>query len=433
MEEIKNINLLRPELSQKEMFMESPGTVFHKADYLAVFMVMIAARHIWDSYIWGGIYWVVFAMIYVGANFLYVKMQKRLITKESYLYAGFVLAAGICLVIINQSEADEIASGFVIPLMLFYHGFGVYFILTLNGNRIDGCLNERGVLDLLRGIFVIPIVHSYRLVQAAVYGIGKLFTKRIKGKQLYSERMKQVVIGIAIGCLILLIAVPLLMGAEESFSTFMHSIIDPLFEINFNVSHIFRPENIIIFMIACYLYGLSYGSGKTKVPVLTKREPKFTLAAITSQVVVCGLYLLFFIIKFADAAVKMGRGSGTFVYSSYARAGFFELCGIAFLNVMIYYLIRFMAEWNHKKIKVLSTIFCIETIAFVVLAFYKMCLYIDAYGYTFKRVFTSWFMLVLLVGFVLFVYQIWREYNVIRITILFGAVSFLTVSYVWCF
>lgn len=435
MEEMRNIKQLSPEPLPKEVSEVRSRTVFNKADYLAVFMVLVAAwGYVWGGSKFGNLYWLVFAIIYLGANLLYVRMQKREITKESYLYAGFVLAASICLVLSSQKGAvDEIAAGFIFPLLLFYHGFGVYFILTLNRNRIDDCLNERGVWDILRGIFVIPFAHCYRLVQATIDGIGKLFPKAIKGKRQYSEKIRQVAIGVGIGCLILLVAVPLLMAAEESFSNFMFAVGGHLTKAGIDLLGIFRFENIGVLIVACYLYGLSYGAGKTKVPVLTKKEPKFTLAAITCQVVVCGLYLLFFIIKFADAAATVSLGRGTFVYSTYARAGFFELCWIAFLNVVIYYLIRYMAEWNNQKIKVLSTVLCVETIAFVVLAFYKMCLYIDAYGYTFKRVITSWFMVVLLVGFVLFIYQVWRESNVIRITVWFGAVSFLLVACVWCF
>lgn len=427
MEEMKDVEQVIP--------VEKPRTIFGKADYLATLTVLAAAwSYVWGSDTFGALSWLVFATIYIGANLLYAKMQMRTITKESNCYACFVLAASICLMWSEQKEwIDDIAAGFIFPLLLFYHGFGIYFILTLNRNRIDGCLNEWGVCDMLRGIFVIPFTHFYRLVQAVVDGIRKLYSREKNGKRQYSEKIGQIIVGVGIGCLILLVAVPLLMAAEESFANFMSAIGIHLLGTYFDFFDIFRFENILMIIVACYLYGLSYGAGKTKVPVLTKKEPKFTLAAITCQVVVCGLYLLFFVVKFADAAATVSRGSGTFVYSTYAREGFFELCWIAFLNAMIYYLIRYMAEWDNHKIKVLSTVFCVETIAFVVLAFYKMCLYIQAYGYTFKRVITSWFMMVLLVGFVLYIYQTWRPSNVIRFTVWFGAVSFLLVSGVCCF
>lgn len=408
--------------------------VFGKADYLAVFTVLFAAwSYIWGSYLFDEFFWVLFGVIYVGANFLYIKMRNLPITKESYLYAAFVLVSGICLVFCSQRAwADEIIAGFVLPLILFYHSFGIYFILTLNRNRIDNCLDERGVLDIIRGFFVIPFMHCYRLVQVIIRGMGELFPKVISGQKQHSERIKQIAIGTGIGCLILLVAVPLLMAAEESFSAFMVSTCGHLFQAGTGLFHIFRVENVIMFAIACYLYGLSYGAGKTKAPVLIKKEPRLTLAAITCQMVVCGLYLLFFIVKIVDTASIVSQGRGTFVYSEYARAGFFELCWIAFLNVVIYYLIRYMANWDNKKVKVLSTLLCVETIAFIMLAFYKMCLYIGAYGYTFKRVITSWFMVVLLVGFVLFIYQTWKRFNAVRITVWFGAVSFLVVAYGCC-
>ncbi|MFV0363018.1 MAG: DUF4173 domain-containing protein [Suipraeoptans sp.] len=414
---------------------ESMNKEFKAADYLAIITVLVAS---W-SYVWlcidhGGIYWLVFAVIYIGAGIIYAIMNKRTISKESGLYALFIIAASICLAFIGSdiSMNNAIAYEFEFPLLVFYHGFGVYFIMTINNNRIDDCLDERSVIDMLRGVFAIPFRYFIRLAQAIISGVSRLFNKAITGERKHGKKIEQIVIGISLGFFILLIAIPILMSAEESFSNFVWTFGGHLIKIMEMLFDNIDFRFICMILVASYLYGLLYGANVSKTPLAIHREPKYTLAAVTCQVVVCSLYALFFVVKFVDVLQKVNASEGGLVYSEYAREGFFELCFIAFLNVLIYYLIRYMSEWKNKKIKVLSTVLSVETLAFIILAFYKMNMYITAYGYTFKRIITSWFMVVLFVGFILFIYQTWRKFNAIRITVWFGSISFLATAYMWC-
>lgn len=410
-------------------------TVFTKADYLAMATVLATAWcYTWGFRLFGMSIWPVSASIYLGANYLYVWMQKRSLPKESLLYALFILTASFQPVLYDRlGIVNDSALQFGTLLFLLYHGAGIYFVFILNHSRIDNCLNERSILDLLRGAFVIPFAHCYRMIQAALSGCRKLLFKKHGKDRLHSGLFKQIFVGFGIGCLLLLIAIPLLAAADISFSNFVSHVSAKLIHVISDLFNIFQMENVFMLLIACYLYGLTYGAGKSKVPVLPRNKPVFTLAAFISLLIVCGAYLSFFVVKLADVMATVSHGQENFSQSAYARAGFFELCWIAFLNVLIFYLSRFMAKWNDPKIKIMSTVLCAETLAFVGLAFYKMRLYINYYGYTFKRVLTSWFMIVLFVGFLLFIIKTWRDFNAIRITLWFGAVSFLILSYGSCF
>lgn len=415
---------------------EEPRTEFGRYDYVAVGTVFLSAlSYVWGISVFGKWHWPIFAVVFLGANYLYAKMQKATITLESHFYALLVLASGVCITVLTKGAegSTEITLGFAISMYMFYHCFGVYFVLTLHNNRINGLLTEWVWRDEARGIFYIPLANCYRFVQVIGRAVGSFFSKMAKGRLKASGRAKQVLLGILLGCTILMIAVPLLMSADKVFSDFIMSIGKNLVEFFSGLQNIVSFRNFLTFIVACYLYGLLYGTNKTTVPVVKEIEPKFTLAAVTCQIVVCGLYLLFFTVKIIDAISTVSMGSGTFVYSEYAREGFFELCWIASLNAAIYYLVRYLAKWEDKRVKVLSTALCVETIAFIALAFYKMYLYIDAYGFTFKRIITSWFMVVILVAFVLFIYKTWKDTNVVPLITWFGAVSLLIVSYVCAF
>lgn len=436
---------------------------YSRTDSITALLVLLSAWcYVWGFTTLGSWRWVIFAVVYIGTGFFYSKVNRRKILKESYFYATLVLVSGIFLMMTDRYQKTgayhrirgyEMTAGFEFPLLIFYHGFGVYYILTLLQNRIDGSLSENGVRDMIRGVFKIPFSHIHCLAQMLLYKIEEIVyggrskeqsegqdkeqdqgrDQNLGKEKQYSGRFIQLVLGLGIGALILLMVIPMLMRADKTFASFVTWTFGNVSEFGDFLHLIFNGRNFVMLIVASYLFGLLYGADKSKVPVLKKREPGLTTAAITCLVMVCGLYLLFFGVKAADAITTVSGGAGSFIYSAYAREGFFDLSGVAFVNLLLYFLIRMMANWQGGKIKVLQTLLGIETLAFIVLGFYKMMLYIGKYGYTFLRVFTSWFMVTLFVCFSLLLVKSWRKFNAVRWSVWFGAVSFLVVVSVFCY
>ena len=107
----------------------------------------------------------------------------------------------------------------------------------------------------------------------------------------------------------------------------------------------------------------------------------------------------------ADAAFA---GLLTTVWDAdYARRGFFELCGVAVLNLTLIALLQLFsrrdADTGKKPaaVRVYTVILAVFTLALIVTALRKMLLYIDGYGLTALRVYTSWFMVLLGMVFLL--------------------------------
>ena len=133
-------------------------------------------------------------------------------------------------------------------------------------------------------------------------------------------------------------------------------------------------------------------------------------AAVTP---ICLLYLSYVISQtgyFLSAFVgKLPKGLN---YSEYARRGFFELCAIAVINLIVILILTGCAkerQRNGRRVRLLTgyaVVLCCMTLFIIATAFAKMVLYIDAYGLTRLRVYTAWFMLLLTVVFlVLFIRQ----------------------------
>ncbi len=91
-------------------------------------------------------------------------------------------------------------------------------------------------------------------------------------------------------------------------------------------------------------------------------------------------------------------------YAAYAREGFFQLCAVCTVNAVLLLLFCMLARKGangerHPVTGVYALVISLFTLILIATALSKMLLYIDSYGLTQKRVYTSWFMLLLAVGF----------------------------------
>lgn len=119
---------------------------------------------------------------------------------------------------------------------------------------------------------------------------------------------------------------------------------------------------------------------------------------------ICLLYLVYVVSQmnyFLSAfAGKLPDGM---IYSEYARRGFFELVAITIINLIVILVLTGCAKKGGanrpKALTVYAVILCLFTLFIIATALAKMCLYINAYGMTPLRVYTTCFMILLAVTF----------------------------------
>lgn len=119
---------------------------------------------------------------------------------------------------------------------------------------------------------------------------------------------------------------------------------------------------------------------------------------------ICLLYLLYTVSQttyFLSAFA--GRLPADTIYSAYARRGFFELCAIAVINLIVILVLTGCAKQGGrqrpKMLTAYAVLLCLFTLFIIATALAKMVLYISAYGLTALRVYTAWFMVLLAVVF----------------------------------
>lgn len=167
-----------------------------------------------------------------------------------------------------------------------------------------------------------------------------------------------------------------------------------------------------------YLFGLYVSASENKCNGLLKADEctknyqaiKFipTLTIVSALVPIVFVYTVFFISQWEYyLSGFVGELPEDLSYAQYAREGFFQLCIVSVINLVI---ILFVALFMRRKVEEKSVVFRIISIIFTICNFIlistalsKMVMYIKSYGLTPKRIYATWFMCLIAVIFLIIV------------------------------
>ena len=134
-----------------------------------------------------------------------------------------------------------------------------------------------------------------------------------------------------------------------------------------------------------------------------KKKPEakgFNINASFNGVIVSTVLVILNLIQLAFVAVQFGylfagmKLPGGMTYSQYARSGFFELCGVLCISVMIIIFCLIFVEKHEgrlpKSVSLLLTLFIACNFVVVVSAVFRMLTYIKVYDLSVKRFMVTW-------------------------------------------
>ncbi len=277
----------------------------------------------------------------------------------------------------------------------------LYALYAATGNGLTGRLSDALPLDFLRALFVLPstsLEHIFHAVAA---------TRNKKGGGV----LLKVLLGLAVTLIPTLV-----IASQLSYDADFAAVLDRLF--TFEPLQIFSHIGSLLFgiPIGMYLYSLYIATadreGKDKLTVsayrhaLTKLRIAPTATAVTAAVPILALYALFFVTQWKYYLSAFGGSlPAGITYADYAREGFFQLCTVSVINLVIIaaltLLLRRQTAAPPRVLRILSLLFAIFTLILIATALSKMVLYIRIYGLTPKRVYATWGMVVLAAIFVL--------------------------------
>jgi len=407
--------------------MEKPKMSFSIIDVAFAAAMIVCGFLYWnlvlDVNIWGaGV--TIFSVIIFAVTFIYV-------TKSGFKQNPQSI---VCLILAALAAAQfSLFDGLFVSILnfLFLSAIFVYWVCLVTGRRIDTKLSIYALGDVIQQGVIVPLANFICCLSA----IANFPKKKSMTKILLA------IGGIVIFLPFLIAVVLLLISADLAFENFVREVFGAI-----HIEAIIRYIWHFVFgiPIASYLFGLIYGDVKGRyVDQITVESMDDTarIIRIAPEVTIYSaltafniIYLVFFLVQ---AAYLFSAFSGNlpemFTYAEYARRGFFELCAVAGINLGVLAIAHLTMKRDlgeeRKMLRIQAAAISLSTLLLIVTALSKMILYIDAYGLTQLRVFTSWFMILLLFIFVIVGVRQFKKFNATRFAVGGFIVLFLLLSY----
>ena len=283
---------------------------------------------------------------------------------------------------------------------------------VLKGN-LDGTnqLLNIVVLPLLISTYLFMLVRSdYKVSLENMFLVFKLFPKnlfknlkfiKIDTKKDKNDKVINIIFGTIIGVFISGLILALLTSADDYFDKFLSSIAINI-NVNFNLWYVIKG---IIYFVILFVIGINLFKNKE----ITLKESKMSRAnktVVTTMLFIVNFVFVLFLIseisKLCGNFLKVPKG---YIYSSYAREGFFQLLFVTLINfgIILYLIYKTNLVKEDKKVKCLVLSLIAFSIFLIFNSYYRMFLYIGKFGFTNLRlqVILFLFMEIILFGFII--------------------------------
>lgn len=253
------------------------------------------------------------------------------------------------------------------------------------------------------------------------------------------QNIRNALIGLVIAAPVTLIVISLLSSADDNFSDIMGKLFDGVLENFLGDTVLF----IFALPLSFLIFGAIYAAVKnTKESRINAEKCRETTAAMrlapavvmySSVVPLCFVYVIFFFSQLAYFTSAFGGVlPEEFSAAEYARQGFFELCAVAVINLAVIIVINLLCRFEEKRpapLRFFTGLISVFTLILIATAFSKMAMYISRFGLTQLRVYTSWFMVLLAVLFLLVIVRQFKKVNLAKIgsvvfTVMLAVLSF---------
>jgi hypothetical protein len=225
------------------------------------------------------------------------------------------------------------------------------------------------------------------------------------GSLMFGDRpaLKKVIIGVLVTLPLLCIIIPLLSGADQMFGYHVENILSDWNVPSF-IWHTF--VTILVFaLLYSFLWNVGFGKNELAAGVTPLKIDPIISAIVLGTV--SFLYLLFLGIQFTYLFGIAGLPSGM-TYSHYAREGFAQTVVVCAINLAIFgFFLGFGVKC--KAVKGLLSGLLALTGIMLISGSIRLGLYIDAYGLTWLRLFSGWFIIYLVVVIILCIVRLVRE------------------------
>lgn len=356
---------------------------------------------------------------------------------KTIMFPFFMVLVSSTILVMKNDDINKKAFYLLIPIILII--FSNLILLLLKGTLDENneILNII-VLPILISIYLFSLINkNYKIALVNIPLMFKIFPRylfrnlkflKIKTNREKTNKILNAVFGIIVGIVFSIVILLLLMSADDYFNKFVSKA---FISINFDFSKIMQ---FVIFFIIIFSIGVNLIRNRYIVMKENKIR-KIDHTIIISMLSVINLVFVLFLIseisKLCGNFLQIPKG---YIYSSYAREGFFQLLFVTIINfsIILYLIYKTNVIKENKIIRNLVLILIAFSVLLIFNSYYRMFLYIGKFGFTNLRLQVILFLLMELILFGIIIKKIINKINNDGLIFLVIMTSFYVINLYIC-
>lgn len=329
---------------------------------------------------------------------------------KNLMFPLLMIVISSTILVMDKKDINKKAYYMLIPIALIIFSNLVLLVLKTNLDGNNELLNIV-VLPVLISMYLFLLINkNYKISLNNILLMFKLFPNHLFKNLSYikidvpkkkNEKIINTIFGVLIGILFASIILLLLTSADDYFDKFLSKIMINI-NINFNIWIIIK---FIIFFIILFAIGINlfkYKDIKMKENKIKSIDKTIIIAMLSVINFVFVLFLVSEVSKLCGNFLNIPQG---YIYSSYAREGFFQLLFVTLIDfsIILYLMYKTDLIKENKTIKILVLLLIVFQVLLIFNSYYRMFLYIVKFGFTNLRlqVILFLFMELLLFGVII--------------------------------
>lgn len=329
---------------------------------------------------------------------------------KSVMFPFLMILISSTILVKDYEKINKKAYLLIIPIVLIIISNLVLKVLKGNLDGTNQLLNII-VLPLLISTYLFMLVRSdFKVSLENMFLVFKLFPKNLFKNLIFikidtnkekNDKVINIIFGTVIGVFISGLILVLLTSADAYFDKFLSSIVTNI-NVNFNLWYVIKG---IIYFVILFVIGINLFKNK-EIALKESKMSRVNKTVITTMLFIVNFVFVLFLIseisKLCGNFLKVPKG---YIYSSYAREGFFQLLFVTLINfgIILYLIYKTNLVKEDKKVKYLVLSLIAFSIFLIFNSYYRMFLYIGRFGFTNLRlqVILFLFMEIILFGFII--------------------------------
>lgn len=356
---------------------------------------------------------------------------------KTIMFPFFMVLVSSTILVMKNDDINKKAFYLLIPIILIIFSNLILILLKGTLDENNEILNII-VLPILISIYLFSLINkNYKMALVNIPLMFKIFPRylfrnlkflKIKTSREKTNKILNAVFGIIVGIVFSIVILLLLMSADDYFNKFVSKA---FISINLDFSKIMQ---FVIFFIIIFSIGVNLIRNRYIVMKENKIR-KIDHTIIISMLSVINLvFVLFLISEISKLCGNFLQIPNGYIYSSYAREGFFQLLFVTIINfsIILYLIYKTNVIKENKIIRNLVLILIAFSVLLIFNSYYRMFLYIGKFGFTNLRLQVILFLLMELILFGIIIKKIINKVNNDGLIFLVIMTSFYVINLYIC-